>query len=71
MGIEALVGCTRISRLLLTKVEEKENLILTSYSSTGASTNLAPAYEHEYVRNNHDMDMSLCHRGVLVEHECV
>jgi hypothetical protein len=23
------------------------------------------------VRNNHAMDMSLCHRGVLVEHECV
>jgi ABC-type Mn2+/Zn2+ transport system ATPase subunit len=23
------------------------------------------------VRNNHAMDMSLCHEGVLVEHECV
>jgi hypothetical protein len=23
------------------------------------------------VRNNHAMDMSLCHGGVLVEHECV
>jgi hypothetical protein len=23
------------------------------------------------VRNNHDMDMSLCYEGVLVEHECV
>jgi hypothetical protein len=23
------------------------------------------------VRNNHVMDMSLCHRGILVEHECV
>jgi hypothetical protein len=23
------------------------------------------------VRNNHGMDMSLCHGGVLVEHECV
>jgi hypothetical protein len=23
------------------------------------------------VRNNHVMDMSLCHGGVLVEHECV
>jgi hypothetical protein len=25
----------------------------------------------ELVRNNHVMDMSLCHGGVLVEHECV
>jgi hypothetical protein len=24
-----------------------------------------------FVRNNHVMDMSLCHGGVLVEHECV
>jgi hypothetical protein len=23
------------------------------------------------VRNNYVMDMSLCHEGVLVEHECV
>jgi hypothetical protein len=24
-----------------------------------------------FVRNNHAMDMSLCHGGVLVEHECM
>jgi hypothetical protein len=23
------------------------------------------------IRNNHAMDMSLCHGGVLIEHECV
>jgi hypothetical protein len=26
--------------------------------------------EYSDVRNNHVMDMSLCHEGVLVEHEC-
>jgi prepilin-type processing-associated H-X9-DG protein len=36
-----------------------------------ASTNLARAYEHEYVRNNYVMDMSIYHGGVLIEHECV
>jgi hypothetical protein len=32
---------------------------------------LCPSRSPTAVRNNHAMDMSLCHGGVLVEHECV
>jgi hypothetical protein len=42
--------------------------------STAVSLPLAPGWLNQpviLVRNNHAMDMSLCHGGVLVEHKCV